>query len=366
MKICLVHDDFCQQGGAESLFATIAQIFPNAPVYTSLVNWKKFPGAIKKNRVRTSFMQKIPFATRFYKALFPLYTLAFESFDFSEFDVVISSTTRFAKSIITHPGTIHVCYVNSSPRFIWQDNSSGTFYPKVLSFIVKPILKWLRRFDLAASSRVDHYLANSKNVANSLKEIYGCNSQVLYPFADINFFKPAKIHNWELKSQDYFLIVSRLAKWKRIDFAIKACNSSGYKLKIIGSGPYGKTLKRLSGPNIEFLSKVSVETLRTYYQNAKGLIITQKEDFGIAMVEAQACGIPVIAYKKGGQLEIIKEGKTGMFFQSQSQEAVKDALAEASKVEWKSEVCRRNAQKFNRAEFVRGLQQAVATYAKTI
>ena|SRR3989338_1550957 len=366
LKIVLVHDDFCQQGGAEGLFATIAEIFPDAPIYTSLVNWKKLPNTIEKKRIKTSFMQKIPFAIRFYKALFPLYSLAFESFDFSQFDIVISSTTRFAKSIITHPKTIHICYINSVPRFLWQDNKDGTYYPKSLSFIIKPALRWLRRFDLASSSRIDQYIANSGNVATTIKKIYGYNSKIVYPYADLDFFTPAKIHNWELKSQNYFLVVSRLVKWKNIDLAIRACSKERYKLKIVGSGPDTKRLKKFAGDNVEFLGKVSIDQLKNLYQNSKGLIVTQEEDFGISMVEAQACGIPVIAYGHGGQREIIIENKTGLFFDKRTYESLKDALRHASNVKWKSEECSRNAHRFKRQEFVKGLTQIVTNYAKTV
>jgi glycosyltransferase involved in cell wall biosynthesis len=366
LKIALVHDDFCQQGGAESLFATIAQIYPNAPIYTSLVNWKKLPNSIEKKRIKTSFIQRIPFASRLYKPLFPLYSIAFESFDFSQFDIVISSTTRFAKSIITHPNTVHICYINSTPRFLWQENKDGIYYSKILSFVLRPVLNWLRRFDRASSSRVDHYIANSQNVASTIKEIYGYDSSILYPYADLDFFTPAKIHNWELKSQNYFLIVSRLVKWKDIDLAIRVCDKAGYKLKIVGSGPDFARLKKIAGDNIEFLGKVSIEQLKTLYQNSKGLVITQEEDFGISMVEAQACGIPVIAYTRGGQREIIADGKTGLFFEYKSQDSLKDALSRASNVKWKSEECSHNVRRFKRQEFVKGLMQIVTSYAKTI
>src|SRR3989304_7069492 len=155
-KIALVHDDFVQSGGAESLFATIASIWPDAPIYTSLVDWKKIPATISRNRVRPSFMQKIPFATRFYRTLLPLYPLAFESFNFDEFDLVISSTTRFAKSIITKPGTIHICYINSLPRFLWSEQIQQDYLPPIAMLILKPFLAWLKRWDIATSYRPDY------------------------------------------------------------------------------------------------------------------------------------------------------------------------------------------------------------------
>src|SRR3989344_8012946 len=169
MKICLVHDDFCQAGGAESLFATITQIFPDAPIYTSLIDWQKLPKSLDPKRVKTSFIQKIPYATKFFKVLLPLYPLAFESLNFDDFDLVISSTTRFAKSIITKPETVHICYVNSLPRFLWNQNVKLDYLPLILRFVLKPITNWLRRWDKTSSSRVDYYIANSENIARKLK-----------------------------------------------------------------------------------------------------------------------------------------------------------------------------------------------------
>src|SRR3990167_7486017 len=164
-KIALVHDDFVQAGGAESLFATIASIWPDAPIYTSVVDWKKLPATINRNRVRPSFIQKIPFATRFYRTLLPLYPLAFESFNFDEFDLVISSTTRFAKSIITKPKTMHICYMNSIPRFLYGRKAQADYLPIMLRLIFKPILIWLKRWDKVSSCRPDLFVANSANIS---------------------------------------------------------------------------------------------------------------------------------------------------------------------------------------------------------
>src|SRR3990170_7051086 len=320
MKIALVHDDFVQAGGAESLFATIASIWPDAPIYTSLVDWHKLPSSISRDRVKPSFIQKIPLGTKFYKVLLPLYPLAFESFNFDEFDIVISSTTRFAKSIITKPKTVHICYLNSLPRFLWNEKVQRDYLPPILALILKPFLAWLKKWDLASSSRVDHYIANSQNIAQNLKKHYEKSSDVVYPFADIDFFKVAKIHNWQLKGQKYFLIVSRLVKWKKIDIAIEAARNSVFNLKIVGTGPDKARLERLTtnhqpqttNHKIEFLGKVTKEKLRQLYQNCQALIVTGQEDFGIAAVEAQACGRPVIAYESSGQKEIVIDGQTGL------------------------------------------------------
>lgn len=363
-KIALVHDDFMQNGGAENLFGDIASLYKSAPIYTSIVNYNKLPNVINKIRLRISFLQKIPFAKQLYKAFLPFYPIAFENFNFDNFGLVISSTTRFAKCVVTKPETIHICYINSVPRFLWHQGSTNQYYSPKISFLLKPVLFWLKRMDKAASSRVDHYIANSQNVAKAVKKYYNREAKVIYPFADLSFFKPATIHNWSLKSQDYFLIVSRLVKWKQIDKAIKACNAKNVNLIIVGSGPQEKDLKKIAGKTIKFYGKVDREILRNLYQNSKGLIVTQEEDFGISIVEAQACGIPVIAYSTGGQKEIIKDGETGLFFTSQQKEAIEDAITAASNVKWDEAACRKNALRFSQGRFEKEIKQTVAAYAK--
>ena len=238
MKVALVHDDFTQLGGAESLFATIASLWPKAPIYTSLVNWHKLPKSIDPKRVKTSWLQKMPLASKFYKLLLPLYPLAFESFNFDDFDVIVSSTTRFAKAIITKPNTVHICYINSLPRFLYSEQVQTDYLPKILRIILTPLFQWLKRWEKVSASRADFYIANSENVKDDIRKHYQRESALIYPFADINFFKLAKIHNWKLKTQNYFLVVSRLVRWKKIDIAIKACVKLNKKLIIFCYRPF--------------------------------------------------------------------------------------------------------------------------------
>lgn len=361
MKVALVHDDFVQRGGAESLFAAIAELYPDAAIYTSLVNWKKLPASISRGRIKTSFIQKIPFAAKFYKVLLPLYPLAFESFDFSGYDIVISSTTRFAKSIITKPETLHICYINSVPRFLWDRGVFANYLPGFAAIVLRPFFSYLRRWDKVASSRVDFYIANSKNAADDVEKYYGRKAFVVWPFVDLDFFKVPKVHNWQLKSQDYYLVVSRLVRWKKIETAIEAALTLGINLKIIGDGPDAGRLKKLAkSANIEFLGRVNRQTLCSLYQNAKALIVTQEEDFGIAAVEAGACGIPVIAYKKGGSGEIIEDGKTGVLFDSQSAQSLIDAINAASRVKWEILQIRKNALRFRKSNFLGNLERVVS------
>lgn len=360
-KVALVHDDFGQRGGAENLFSSIAQIYPDSPIFTSLINKERLPQGLSAKRIKTSWMQKIPFAPKFFKLLLLFYPLAFESFDFSNYDLVISSTTRFAKGIVTDPKTVHICYINSTPRFLWHKNAKSQYQKPFLESLTKPIFNWLKRYDLASSGRPDYFIANSRNVAKRVKQDYGREAEVVYPYADTDFFKPAKVHNWHLKSQNYFLVVSRLVKWKRIDLAIKACQALKVNLKIVGSGPDAKRLKKLANGEIEFLGHTSAEMLRELYQNAQGLIVTQEEDFGISIVEANACGIPVIAYGQGGQKEIILEGKTGLFFPSQSEKSLEDAISRASNVKWDISACQKNSLRFSQEVFVKDFKKAIAS-----
>ena len=367
LKIALVHDDFCQLGGAESLFAAIASIWPSAPVFTSLVDWDKLPESVSRERVITSFIQKIPFASKFYKLLLPFYPLTFESFNFDGFDLVISSTTRFAKSAITKPGTVHICYANNVPRFLLDDKMQKKYLPKFLIKVFKPYLSWLKRWDKACASRVDYYVANSQNVKRRIENHYNRSSFVIYPYADLDYYVVPKVHNWELKSKNYFLIVTRLVGWKKIEIAIRAVAELGSHLIIAGDGSDKSRLRQIAKrkkANVKFEGRVAKERLKVLYQNAKALLVTQEEDFGISIVEAQASGIPVIAYKKGGQAEIVVGQKTGLFFEEQSDESLKDAIEYSSRIKWSETACRKNALRFSKENFVRDLKTYIEEHAK--
>lgn len=367
LKIALIHDDFVQEGGAENLFAIIASIWPETPVYTSLVDWTKLPKSVGRDRIRTSFIQKIPFVAKFYKLLLPLYPLVFESFNFDGFDLVISSTTRFAKSVITKPETVHICYTNNVPRFLWDLEVQKNYLPQFLIKILNPYFSWLKRWDKTASSRVDFFIANSQNVQGRIKNNYSASSQIIYPSADVDFYTVAKVHNWELKSKNYFLVVTRLVGWKKIEIAVEAVAELDSHLIIAGDGPDKSRLKKIARrkkSNVKFEGKVAKERLKVLYQNAKALLVTQEEDFGISIVEAQASGIPVIAYKKGGQAEIVIGQKTGLFFEEQTTESLKDAIEYSSRIKWSETACRKNALRFSKESFIWDLKAYIEEHAK--
>lgn len=364
-KVALVHDDFTQSGGAENLFSTLANLFPEAPIYTSLVNWGKVPKSIDSNRINVSWMQKIPFSTYLYKLFLPLYPFAFESFDFSKYDLVISSSTRFAKSIISGPNSTHIAYLNSTPRFLWNPNAANQIIPRVMRPLLNIYIKYLKKWDYISSSRPDIFIANSSNVQSKIKKHYRKESYIIYPFANTNYFKIAKIHNWALKKQKYHLIVSRLVKWKKIDIAIEAVNLSKMNLKIVGVGPDKKRLQSVAtGSNAEFLGKVSLKELFSLYNNSESVIVTQEEDFGIAAVEAQSCGVPVIAYKKGGVSEIIIDNKTGVLFSNQTAISLRDAIKKMGKLKYSKDTNRENALRFSRKKFEESFLEVIKKHAE--
>lgn len=350
MKVALVHDDLMQWGGAERVLLALSEIFPEAPIYTSVFNSdnKLLAESFKGKKVITSFVQKIPFWKSFYKAFLPLYPLAFEQFDFSEYDLVISQTTRFAKSIITKPGTTHICYCHTPPRFLWH--LSG----EKVSGLLEPLLTKLRLFDQISARRVDFFLAGSKNSQQRIRKIYQSDSVVLYPFVDFNKFS-------EIESFDggYYLVIARLTKYKRVDIAVEAFKNFKGELKVIGSGSQLGNLQKGAPDNVEFLGSLSDEVLKNLLAGCRGLIVTAEEDFGMTPLEAQALGKGVIAYGVGGALETVKPYKTGVFFAEQTSESLIQALFEYEKIKINPVDCIDNARSFSLGKFKRQLESYI-------
>lgn len=342
MKIALVHDDLMQWGGAEKVFAEISNIFPDAPIYTALVDFNNplIEKNFKNKEILPSFLQKIPLYKKLYKPLLPLYPIAFEQFDFSKFDLVISHTTRFAKCIITKPETTHICYIHTPPRFLW--NFSGEKTPVFL----KPIRPLLREFDLISAKRVDYWICGSENCAKKVKEIYKTDSKVLYPFVDTKKFSPDKSFDGS-----YYLIISRLNKYKKVDIAVRAFNENGKRLIVVGTGPEEKNLKAVALGNIELIGRAGDELLESLISGCKALIITAEEDFGMTSIEAQSSGKSVICFGQGGVLETVKNGKTGIYFDRQSVESLKKAVNEFEESIFIKKNIAENADRFSKDKF---------------
>lgn len=333
MRVAIVHDDLVQWGGAERVLLGICEIFPDAPIYTSVRDynnfllWQKF---VKKTIV-TSFLQKIPGWKFMYKALLPLYPIAFEQFNFDRYDLVISNTTRFAKSIITKPQTIHICYCHTPPRFLWRLSGEKNYS------VVEYLMSKLRAYDQVAARRVDYFLAGSENAKRRITKVYGLDSKVVYPFVNLNRFKDA-----ETFDGGYFVVIARQTSYKKIDLAIKACEKLSVELKIIDGTFTDELVTRILA-------------------GCRALIISGIEDFGLASLEAQALGKGVVAFRAGGALETVVDGKTGIFFDNQSVESLTSAIKRFNVNYWNKEEIKNNAKRFSKEKFISNFRQTVST-----
>jgi glycosyltransferase involved in cell wall biosynthesis len=366
MKLAIVTDDLIQFGGQERLVMAVSDIFPSAPIYTSVISKKWQKRLCEKNRkFVTSFVQHWPFAKKLNRYYFPFFVhnLAMESFDFSEFDVVLSISSRYAHHVITKPTTHHICYMNSPGRMFWEPDkyfekeTYGMLKP--LKFLARPLLSYFlnysRMLDYVAAQRVDQFIANSKTPQARITKYYGLDSQVLYPFVDVDRFTLGG------STGDYALILTRLAAWKRVDIAIEACEKIGLPLKIIGAGPDLSRLRGLAGKNTKVLGYVGDEEATRLLQGCRFFINTQLEDFGITPLEAMACGKPVIAYGAGGVLETVVPSVTGEFFYKQTGDALVGVLKEFDLGKYSAEECRLQAQKFRKEVFEKGIKALVGT-----
>jgi len=350
LKVALVHDYLQWHGGAERVLESFHKIWPEAPVYTSVYNSESMPEAYKSWDIRTSFMQRLPFWSKFLKHYSFLYPMAFEQFDFSGYDLVISSSAGFAKGIITRPGTVHVAYTHTPPRFQWGYETTtrlklNKFYTNI---ILPPIDNYLRIWDQCAAKRVDYFVSNSREVQKRISKIYRRESKIIFPPVNISQFKKS-----ESKSGDYYVTIGRLERYKNFDLIIEAFNSlgSGYKLKIIGGGSDENYLRSLAKSNIEFMGRVSDEELANLLSNAKAFVYAAEEDFGIAMAESLAAGTPVIAYKKAGALEIVEEKKSGLFFDELSVKSISSTITKFNSMKFDRDYCKKQSEKFSEERF---------------
>ncbi|RJQ26262.1 glycosyltransferase family 4 protein [Candidatus Parcubacteria bacterium] len=364
MKTAIVYDRINKWGGAERVLLALHKMFPQAPIYTSVFDNKNASWS-SVFRVKPSFLQKIPKAKNSHELFAPLMPFAFESFSFEEYDLVISVTSEASKAIVTKPQTLHICICLTPTRYLWSGYSEY-FKNRLLSLISKPLVSYLRFWDKIVSSRPDYYIAISREVQSRIKKYYSRDSKVIYPPVDLAFSKlvfsvqykeKAKLNANQLDARrfSYFLVVSRLVPYKRIDLAIKAANNLSVPLKIIGKGREFKKLKKISGKTIEFIRDVSDDQLINYYKNCKALIFPGIEDFGLVMVEAQACGKPVIAFREGGAREIIREGITGEFFNEQNTESLTKVLKNFDNNRYNSKNCIENAKRFSFRKFEKEL-----------
>ena len=347
MKVALVYDRVNKWGGAERVLLALHKIFPKAPLYTSLYNKKTAKWAESFN-IQTSFLQNFPLAKSYHELYALLMPIAFESFNFDEYDLVISVTSEAAKGIITKPGTTHICYCLTPTRYLWS-GYEDYFKNPIFRLFSKPAVSYLRSWDKIASQRPDRYIAISTEVRKRIKKYYDRESTTIYPPLTLI---DKDIEDIRFSRGDYFLVVSRLTNfYKRVDLAIKACNYLKLPLKIVGSGRDESNLKKMAGPTIEFLGNLTDEKLSFYYKNSKALIFPGLEDFGLVMAEAQSFGKPVIAFRGGGALDIIKEGITGEFFENQTAESLIKVLEKFNNKSYNSSLCKENSLRFSFENF---------------
>lgn len=361
MKLALVYDRVNKWGGAERVLLALHEIWPEAPLFTAVYD-KKHAKWADIFQVHPSFLQHIPFATTHHE-LFPWLTpMAFESFDFSGYDVVLSVTSAEAKDVITKPNTIHICYCLTPTRYLWNARAEH----ESLGF-KGAILKWwapiLKKWDLVAATRPDYYLAISKRVAGRIEKYYHRTvEKVIYPPVDTKKFamSNAQLAN---NKEYYFLCVSRLVPYKRVDIVIDAFNKLGWKLKIAGTGSEESNLRAMANKNIEFLGgDLTDSELAAYYQECSAFCFAGIEDFGIVALEAQACGKPVICPRRSGMAETVIEGKTGELFDND----LISALHKFREKRYDSGLCRRNAETFSVARFQNEIKEEVWRLSRTI
>lgn len=350
LKVALVYDRVNKWGGAERVLLSLRKIFPQAPLFTLVYDPQGAPWA-KSFSVHPSFVQFFPWAKKHHELYAWLAPLAFESFDFRGFDLVISVTSAEAKGVLTLPQTCHLCYCLTPTRYLWSDFSAYRRYPGFgwgLNFFAP----WLKRWDRVAASRPDTFLAISAQVKRRLSRYYQRPSSVVFPPVDSFWFSAPFV-----PPEDYFLVVSRLVPYKKIDLVVRVFNDLGWPLKIVGTGREEVFLHRLAKPNIQFLGRLTDRELIGYYGACKAVICPQEEDFGLVPLEAQACGRPVIAFRGGGITETVVAGRTGEFFSPQTGIALKKLLLGFRPSVYRPSVCRRQAARFAEASFLINFQK---------
>lgn len=324
MKVAIVHDWLVNYGGAELFVEYLLKLYPQADIYTLVYDKKKIGNHFTQNKIYTSYIQKLPFASKIYTKLLKFMPKAFESFDFSSYDLVLCSSSSCAKGVITPPTVPQVAFIHSPMRYAWdlyfdyQKRSS-----KLTRFFMKLWIPQIRQWDYISSQRIDSIIANSKYIARRIKKFWNREAKVVYLPVDVSRFYPLKE-----EAGDYYVAFSRLVPYKRIDLAVSACKNLGKKLIVIGGGSELENLRKLANndKNITFTGRASDEDVLKYLQKAKALLFCAEEDFGFIPLEVQACGRPVIAYGKGGALETVINEKTGLFFEEQTSESLQKAI----------------------------------------
>lgn len=356
MNVALVHDHLTQDGGAEEVVKSLIEIFPRSPVYTIVYDKKNVDSFFSNKNIIPSFIQTFPFGVKKYQWFLPLMPAATEHHNLNNYKLIFSSSSIFSKGIIPPPNAVHICYCHTPPRFLWTDSHN---YLKELqqNFLIKKflplILTKLRQWDKIAAERVDHFIANSREVQKRIKKYYNRDSEIIHPPVGTRKFHVAG------KTENYFLAGGRFVGYKRFDLVVSAFNRLNLPLKIFGDGPLLKKIKSEAKGNIQFLGKVTDKKRSELYSHCLAFLNPQLEDFGITAVEAMASGRPVIAYKAGGAMETVVDGKTGIFFDEQTWEDLADKILRFNPADFNPNEIREHSLQFDTEIFKRKIKEFI-------
>ena len=359
LRVAIVHDWLTGMRGGEKVLEAIASLFPGAPIYTLF----HFPGsvspALESHPIHTSFLQRAPRLQRRYRSYLPLFPVAIEELDLTGYDLVVSSSHCVAKGVIPSPDAYHVCYCHTPMRYAWDQEHA--YFPKRSGTVARMrslALTALRSWDVSSATRVNHFVANSSFVARRIRSYYGRDAEVLHPPVDVAWFTPGPA-----REEGYCLMVSALAPYKRVDLAIAACDRLGLELRIVGDGPERQRLEELAGPKTRFLGSVEAKQLRDLYRGARLFLQPGVEDFGIACVEALACGTPVVSVAKGGVLDIVEDGRHGSLYPDWGGPSdVAEAIDKALGMAFNEKDLRRRAESFAAESFTARLRALLSSH----
>ncbi|NOK63109.1 MAG: glycosyltransferase family 4 protein [Chloroflexi bacterium AL-W] len=359
MHVAIVHDYLNQYGGAERVLEALHDLYPNAPVYTSIYDPRTMPSAYHSWDIRTSWMQHLPGWRRYFRHYMPLYPSAFESFDLSGYDLIVSSSSAFAKGVIPPPGTCHICYCHTPMRFAWRTDSyvEREHIKGLQRAILSILLTYVRLWDTVGAARVDAFVTNSREVARRVHRYYGRDATVIPPPVDLATYSPQE-------PDDFYLAGGRLIPYKRLDLAVRAFTALGLPLKVFGDGRDRAALESIAGSNVTFLGYVSEAERQELFARCRAFVFPGEEDFGITPLEAMAAGRPVIAYAAGGALDSVIEGRTGWFFHEPTPAALAATVAMSHTSSVEAMGIRQHAEDFGRVVFLRRMRDFITSVMK--
>ena len=355
LKVALSHDWLTGMRGGEKCLDLLCQGFPDAPVHALIHKRRAVADTINAHPVRTSFLQHVPGIFSTYRYFLPAFPLAERLFPPVQADLIISTSHCVAKALRVAPGTRHLCYCFTPMRYAWTFHDEYLGAGSLKQRLARPVLSVLREWDRKVAQRVDRFVAISAHVQQRIEKFYGREADVVYPPVDVDFYTPGAPD----AERPFDLIVSALVPYKRVDLAVRAYAKLGFPLKIVGAGTETEALRAVAGPNTEFLGWRSNEEIRDLYRACRLLVFPGEEDFGIVPLEAQACGRPVVAYGRGGALETILDGDTGIFFNEQTEAGLLAAVERAAALPWRTSIIRRNAEQFGPQAYIDGLAKSI-------